>query len=96
MTNIQSVLRLQNSDLAKGQITDGITTADIVANEIQTLSPRRLQAGHRRVPQWRRHPTSLTSLTSSDSVQNVRVAGYLNGKRAVLLIIFAKPERKHH
>src|SRR5467141_639800 len=30
MTNIQSVLRLQNSDLAKGQITDGITTADIV------------------------------------------------------------------
>src|SRR5882672_7747970 len=25
MTNIQSVLRLQNSDLAKGQITDGIT-----------------------------------------------------------------------
>ena len=32
MANLQSVLRLQNSNLARGQITDGNVTADIVAN----------------------------------------------------------------
>src|ERR1700722_7293441 len=31
--NLQSVLSLQNADLAKGQITDGIVTADILAND---------------------------------------------------------------
>src|SRR5579871_5126287 len=33
LANLQSVLSLQNSDLAKGQITDGIVTADIIAND---------------------------------------------------------------
>src|SRR5450432_4003119 len=33
MVDLQSVLRLQNSNLAKGQITDGVVTADIVAND---------------------------------------------------------------
>src|SRR5450755_3495262 len=33
MVDLQSVLRLQNSDLAKGQITDGLTSADILAND---------------------------------------------------------------
>src|SRR5579863_129803 len=30
MTNVQSVLRLQNSNLAKGQLANGIATADII------------------------------------------------------------------
>src|SRR5271168_3501443 len=33
MQDVQSVLRLQNSDLAKGQISDGVTSADILAND---------------------------------------------------------------
>ncbi|MGA9131558.1 MAG: efflux RND transporter permease subunit, partial [Candidatus Sulfotelmatobacter sp.] len=33
LANLQSVLSLQNADLAKGQITDGIVTADILAND---------------------------------------------------------------
>src|SRR5579862_9687 len=33
MANLQSVLRVQNSNLAKGQITDGNFTADILAND---------------------------------------------------------------
>ena len=33
LANLQSVLSLQNSDLAKGQISDGIVTADIIAND---------------------------------------------------------------
>src|SRR3981189_2337608 len=33
MTNIQSVLSIQNSSLAKGQITNGDISADIIAND---------------------------------------------------------------
>src|SRR5208282_5037276 len=33
MTNLQSVLSLQNADMARGQITDGQTTADIITND---------------------------------------------------------------
>src|SRR5471030_2586916 len=33
LANLQSVLSLQNSDLAKGQITNGIVSADILAND---------------------------------------------------------------
>src|SRR5208282_6394967 len=33
LANLQSVLSLQNSDLAKGQISDGMVTADILAND---------------------------------------------------------------
>src|SRR6202142_2214398 len=33
LANLQSMLSLQNSDLAKGQISDGIVTADIIAND---------------------------------------------------------------
>src|SRR6266436_2952233 len=89
MTNIQSVLRLQNSDLAKGQITDGITTADIVANDqishAEDFKP--VIVGYHNGAAI--HLTDVADVI--DSVQNVRVAGYLNGKRAVLLIIFRQP-----
>src|SRR5208337_992002 len=33
VANLQSVLSLQNSDLAKGQLSDGLVTADILAND---------------------------------------------------------------
>ncbi len=89
MTNIQSVLRLQNSDLAKGQIADGITTADIVANDqishAEDFKP--VIVGYHNGAAI--HLTDVADVI--DSVQNVRVAGYLNGKRAVLLIIFRQP-----
>ena len=39
LANLQSVLSLQNADLAKGQISDGIVTADIIAND--QISPPR-------------------------------------------------------
>ena len=38
LANLQSVLSLQNADLAKGQISDGIVTADIVANDQISLA----------------------------------------------------------
>jgi multidrug efflux pump len=89
MTDIQSVLRLQNSDLAKGQITDGITTADITANDqiSHAVDYQPIIIGY--------HNGSAVHLSDVadviDSVQNVRAAGYLNGKRSVTLIVFRQP-----
>src|ERR1700689_2855483 len=89
MTDVQSVLRLQNSDLAKGQISDGTTTADILANDqishAEDYKP--IIVGYKNGAAI--HLTDVADVI--DSVQNVRAAGYLNGKRAILLIIFRQP-----
>jgi multidrug efflux pump len=89
MTDLQSVLRLQNSDLAKGQITNGDTSADILANDqishAEDYKP--LIVGYKNGG-----AVKLSDVANViDSVQNVRTAGYLNGKRAVMLIIFRQP-----
>jgi len=89
MSNLQAVLRLQNSDLAKGQITDGITTADIVDNDqishAEDYKP--IIVGYNNGAAI--HLADVADVI--DSVQNVRAAGYLNGKRAVVLIVFRQP-----
>ena len=89
MVNVQSVLRLQNSDLAKGQITDGNFSADIVDNDqishAEEYKP--IIVGYNNGAAI--HLSDVADVI--DSVQNVRAAGYLNGKRAVLLIIFRQP-----
>jgi multidrug efflux pump len=89
MVDLQSVLRIQNSDLAKGQITDGVTTADIVSNDqiSHAIDYRPIIVGHNNGAAI--HLEDVADVI--DSVQNVRTAGYLNGKRAVLLIISRQP-----
>ena len=89
MTDIQSVLRLQNSDLAKGQITDGITSADILANDqiSHAVDYKPIIVGYKNGAAI--HLADVADVI--DSVQNVRTAGYLNGKRAVVLIVFRQP-----
>jgi multidrug efflux pump len=89
IANLQSVLSLQNSDLAKGQITDGNITADILANDqishAEDYKP--LIVGFKNGAAIRL--SDVADVT--DSVQNVRAAGYLNGKRSVTVIIFRQP-----
>jgi multidrug efflux pump len=89
MVDIQSVLRLQNSDLAKGQITDGNASADIIANDQISHADdyKPIIVGYNNGAAI--HLEDVASVV--DSVQNLRAAGYLNGKRAVLLIIFRQP-----
>src|SRR6202041_3321526 len=89
MVDVQSVLRLQNSDLAKGQITDGNTTADIIANDqiSHAVDYKPIIVGYNKGAAI--HLEDVADVI--DSVQNVRAAGYLNGKRAVLLVIFRQP-----
>jgi multidrug efflux pump len=89
MADLQSVLQLQNSALAKGQITDGTTSADILANDqiSHAVDFKSVVVGYKKGAVIR-----LTDVADVvDSVQNVRAAGYLNGKRAVVLTIFRQP-----
>ena len=89
LANLQSVLSLQNSDLAKGQISDGIVTADILANDQISHADdyKPLVVGYNNGAAVRLSDVAQVT----DSVQNVRAAGYLNGKRAVTVIIFRQP-----
>ncbi len=89
LANLQSVLSLQNSDLAKGQISDGIVTADIIANDqiSHAADYQPLVVGYRHGAAVRLSDVAQVT----DSVQNVRAAGYLNGKRAITVIIFRQP-----
>ncbi len=89
MASLQSVLRLQNTNLARGQISDGNLSADIVMNgqisHAEDYKP--LLVGYKNGAAVR-----LSDVADVvDSVQNLRTGGYLNGKRAVLLIISRQP-----
>jgi multidrug efflux pump len=89
MANLQAVLSLQNSDLAKGQITNGDVSADILANDqiSHAVDYQPIIVGYNHGSAV--HLSDVADVV--DSTQNVRAAGYLNGKRAVMLIIFRQP-----
>ncbi len=90
MANVQSVLSLQNADLPKGQITDGDGDRGHSCQR-PDLARGGLQATHRRLQQRRGRSVLSDVAQVTDSVQNIRAAGYLNGKRAVTVIIFRQP-----
>ena len=89
MANIQSILSLQNSDIARGQFYDGDITADIITNDQirQAEQYRPLIVGY--------HNGLAVKLSDVADVENsassVRTAGYLNGKPSVGVIIFRQP-----
>jgi multidrug efflux pump len=89
IANLQSVLSLQNADQAKGQISDGMVTADILANDqiSRAADYKPLVVGYSKGAAV--HLSDVAEVT--DSVQNLHAAGYLNGKRAVMIIIFRQP-----
>ena len=89
LANLQSVLSLQNADLAKGQITDGQVTADILANDQISRAD-----DYRQLVVATSHGAAVRLADVAevtDSVQNLRVAGYLNNKRSIPIIIFRQP-----
>jgi multidrug efflux pump len=87
--NIQSILSLQNADMPKGQIANGILTADIIANDqiSHAADYKPLIVGYHNGAAIRLSDVA----TVTDSVQNIRAGGYLNNQRAVNLIIFRQP-----
>jgi multidrug efflux pump len=89
LADLQAVLSTQNADFAKGQVTYGGVTADIVANDqiSQAEDYKPLVVGYHNGTAVRLSDVA----TVIDSVQNVRSAGYLNGIRSVTVIIFRQP-----
>ncbi|MFZ0685214.1 MAG: efflux RND transporter permease subunit [Terriglobales bacterium] len=89
LANVQSVLSTQNADSAKGQISDGYVTADILANDqISTAADYQpIVIGY--------HNGAAVRLSDvanvTDGVSNVRSGGFLNGTPAVMMIIFRQP-----
>lgn len=89
LANLRSVLSSQNSDMARGQISNGDTTADILDNDqiSHAVEYRPLIVGY--------HNGKAVRLSDvadvRDAAQNLRSGGYLNGKPSVTMIIFRQP-----
>jgi multidrug efflux pump len=89
LQNVQSVLSLQNADQPAGQISDDLVTADIITNDqisrAEEYKPLVIGYNHGAA-------VRLSDVADvRDSTQNVRTAGLLNGKDAIMLIIFRQP-----
>jgi multidrug efflux pump len=89
LQDVAGMLASQNSNLAKGQIADGVTSRDILAND-QLLKAdfyKPLIIGY--------HQGAAVKLSDvadvEDANQNIRNSGYVNGKPCVNLIIFRQP-----
>src|SRR6202453_2342510 len=89
LQDVNAMLSSQNANLAKGQITNGTTTADIVANDqlMKADYYKPLIVGY--------HNGAAIKLSDvaqvTDSVENIRAAGFLDGKPCVILVVFRQP-----
>ena len=87
--DVQKMLSVQNANLPKGQISNGNTTADIITNDqlLKAEYYKPLIVGY--------HKGAAIKLSDvadvQDSVENIRAAGYVNGKPSVLVIISRQP-----
>ena len=89
LADVSTMLAQQNANLAKGQLADGQTTLDILAND------QLLKADDYKKLIVAVHNGAAIRLSDvanvQDSVENVRAAGFLNGKPAIPLIILRQP-----
>jgi multidrug efflux pump len=89
LSDVASMLSSQNANLAKGQIANNLTTADIVDNDqlLKADNYKPLVIGY--------HNGAAITLSDvadvQDSVENIRAAGFEDGKPCVILIIFRQP-----
>ncbi|MGA2246310.1 MAG: efflux RND transporter permease subunit [Verrucomicrobiota bacterium] len=89
LTDVATALANENANLAKGQLSNGRTTADIVDNDqlLHAVDYRPLIVAYHNGA-----PVRLSDVAKvQDGVENNRTAGYLNGKPAIPLIIFREP-----
>ena len=89
LEDVRIMLGQQNAIMPKGQLSDERSTSDILANDqlFQAKDYQPLIVAYRNGA-----PVRLSDIASvRDSLENIRAAGYLNGKPAVLLIIFRQP-----
>jgi multidrug efflux pump len=89
LADIQRLLSLQNSDIARGQISNGVITADIITNDqiSKANEYKPLIVGYHNGLAV--HLSDVANVM--DSAQSIRTAGYLNGTPSVTVIIFRQP-----
>jgi multidrug efflux pump len=89
LQDVQSMLSKQNANEPKGQIANGETTVDVVADDqiLHANDYKDLVVGY--------HKGAAIKLSDiaevTDSVENIRAAGYMDGKPCVMLIISRQP-----
>jgi multidrug efflux pump len=87
--SVQSMLSLENSHEPRGQLADGAVSADIITNDQISAADeyKPLIVGY--------HNGAAVKLSDvagvTDSTQNIRTAGYMDGQRAIFVIIFRQP-----
>jgi multidrug efflux pump len=89
LQDVAAMLSKQNANEPKGQITNETGTADITTND------QLLKADYYKPLVVGYHNGAAVKLSDfadvQDSVENIRAAGYVNGKPGILLIIFRQP-----
>jgi multidrug efflux pump len=89
LSDVSNMLSRQNANVPKGQISNEQQTADIVAND------QLLRADYYKPLIVGYHNGAAIKLSDiadvRDSVENIRAAGFVNGKPAVLVIISRQP-----
>jgi multidrug efflux pump len=89
LQDVSAMLSRQNSNSPKGQIVDGSSSADVTANDqlLKAVDYMPLVVGY--------HNGAAVKLSDvanvQDSTENIRAAGFVNGKPSVLIIIFRQP-----
>lgn len=89
LSNVQGVLSTQNSDLARGQIAGPTSSSDILVNGQMSHAAEYapLIIGYKNGAAVRLSDVAQVI----DSTQNIRNAGYLNGKPSIVIIVFRQP-----
>ena len=89
LTGVANSLSQQNANVAKGQLSDGLTTADIHTNDqlLHAEEYRPLIVGY--------HNGAAVKLSDiadvEDQVENIRAAGFANGQPSILVIVSKAP-----
>ena len=89
LQDVSTMLSQQNANVPKGQISDDRTTADILTNDqlLKAEFYKPLIVGY--------HNGAAIKLSDiaevEDATENIRAAGFVNGKPCVLIIIFRQP-----
>ncbi len=89
LEDVRTMLSHQNANQPKGQLANDQTTADLAANDqlLKAEYYQPLTVGYNNGA-----AIKLSDIAHVwDSVENIRAAGFVNGKPSVLLIIFRQP-----
>ena len=89
LEDVRNMLSQQNANIAKGQLANNSTTADLATNDqlLKAADYRPLIVGYSNGAAIR-----LSDIANvQDSVENLRSAGLANGKPCALVIIFRQP-----